>query len=679
MDINNNTIIKANKPAESKYLNVSTPWNSVNEVNAGILEEYRYTGLTVNIGGNEYWYKNGVTDGNLILKSIGNGNITVSNGLTENNQIISLGGTLTGDTIFNGGVGMYTLQYAENYSSNFNDRSLVDKRYVDLIGGGIRPKQAVTVATTANISLTGLQTIDGVSVTAGMRVLVKNQNNAYDNGIYVVSSGMWSRATDFDSTNDVVSGSYMFVLSGNTSKYYSYVLTTPDPIDVGVDNLDFVVFTRLNGIVASTGVTVNYVNGEYVISIDGSNLVGDGLIWFNDKFNLNPNVNNVGLYGVTGVTNGIRKYDNHNISLGGELTGTTKISLPYSSNTKFQVGNGDFSGNWYGGILLASRNNTTIGDNYSLIGSRIDNSNYSMIRSNSSSGLTLCSVINNIPRTIYLNNNGLEYAACYHSTYNNRSVVDKEFVTNYSVSGATNGLFLTNNKIKLGGNLTENTIINTCNLNYKVRTESTELGLYNLSLNSKYNTSSFSLCSSDSGTTGSYWNVNGNNNCLKLSHWENNNNGNDLLVRNYDILLLNKTAGITREVRLNNNALNYGDDYSLCYTNRSLVDKEYVTKTISGTSNILNTKIVGSPYTTERFDDVIGVSGTSDIYLYPTPLLGQRITVVDVCGNALLDNITIDGNGYNINNNGTSLINTDFGAITYVFNGLFWSAISFVN
>lgn len=679
MILNNNIIINANKPSESKYLNVSNPWISINEVNAGILEEYRYTGLTVNVGGNEYWYKNGITDSDLILKNTGNGSVLVNNGLTESNQIISLGGTLTGDTIFNGGIEMYTLQYASDYSSNFNDRSLVDKRYVDLIGGGIRPKQAVSVATTTNISLTGLQIIDGISVTEGMRVLVKNQNNAYDNGIYVASSGIWSRATDFDSTNDVVSGSYMFVLSGDTSKYYSYVLTTPDPIDVGVDNLDFVVFTRLNGVVASTGITVNYVNGEYVIGIDGSNLVGDGLIWFNNKFNLNPNVNNVGLYGVTGGTNGIRKYDNHNISLGGELTGTTKISLPYSSNTKFQVGNGDFSGNWYGGLLLTSRNNATIGDNYSVIGSRTDSSNYSIIRSNSSSGLTLCSVINNIPRIIYLNNNGLEYAACYHSTYNNRSVVDKEFVTNYSVSGATNGLYLTNNKIKLGGNLTENTIINTCNLNYKLRTEATELGLYNLSLNSKYNSSSFSLCSSESGATGSYWNINGNNNYLGLSHWENSNNGNDILIRNYDILLSHKTSGELREVKLNTNALNYCADYSSSYNNRSLVDKEYVDNSISGTSNIKNIKIVGAPYTTTRNDNVIGVSGASDIYLYPTPVCGQSLTVVDVCGNALLDPITIDGNGININNNGTSLINTDFGAITYVYNGLFWSAISFVN
>ena len=679
MIINNNSIIKANKPAESRYLNISIPWSSTSEVNNNILPAYRYTGLTVNVGGNEYWYKSGITNTDLILKTNGNSVVLVNNGLTLNNQTISLGGTLTGNTIFNGTSSMYTLQYASDYSSNFTETSLVDKRYVDLIGEGIRPKQAVNVATTENITLSGLQTIDGVLITAGMRILVKNQNTVSDNGVYIADSGIWTRAVDFDSTNEVVSGSYMFVLTGNTNQYYSFVLVTPDPINVGVDDLNFVIFTRLIGIISTTGITSNFLNGNYVIGIDGNNLVGDGLVWGNDKFNLNQNIFNVGLYGITGATSGLKKYDNHNISLGGELTGNTKISIPYSCNSSLQIGNGMYEGNWYGGLLLACRNCDNINNNYAVIGSRADNSNYSILRTNSNSGITMCSVSSNISRMLNLNVYGLEYGACYHTYYSNRSLVDKEYVNNYSVSGASNGLSLTNNRIKLGGNLIENTIINTANLTYKIRSESLEYGLYNLSLNSKYNSSSFSLCSSDSGNTGSYWNVNGNNNCLKLSHWENNNNGNDILIRNYDILLSNKTAGISREVVLNNNALNYCADYSSCYINRSLVDKEYVDNTISGSSNTVNIKIVGNPYTTERYDDVIGVSGTSDVYLYATPGLGQRVTVVDVCGNALLDSITIDGNGNNINNNGTSSINTDYGAITYVFNGFFWSAISFVN
>ena len=98
MDINNNTIIKANKPAESKYLNVSTPWISVNEVNAGILEKYRYTGLTVNVGGNEYWYKLGIDDSDLVLKQTGGGGGDRNNRYSK--QIVYSGITLTTDSSY---------------------------------------------------------------------------------------------------------------------------------------------------------------------------------------------------------------------------------------------------------------------------------------------------------------------------------------------------------------------------------------------------------------------------------------------------------------------------------------------------------------------------------------------------------------------------------------------------
>lgn len=64
-------------------------------------------------------------------------------------------------------------------------------------------KRSVRVATTANITLSGVQTIDGVTVAAGDRVLVKNQTTAAQNGIYVVSSGAWTRAADADNSSEI--------------------------------------------------------------------------------------------------------------------------------------------------------------------------------------------------------------------------------------------------------------------------------------------------------------------------------------------------------------------------------------------------------------------------------------------------------------------------------------------
>ena len=99
--INDNYSLQAIKPFDARYLNISTPWASVGAANAGI-PTYRYTGLTVNILGSEYWYKDGVADINLVEKesSIVTEGITgATNGLTRVGQIVILGGALTGDTL----------------------------------------------------------------------------------------------------------------------------------------------------------------------------------------------------------------------------------------------------------------------------------------------------------------------------------------------------------------------------------------------------------------------------------------------------------------------------------------------------------------------------------------------------------------------------------------------------
>lgn len=90
----------------------------------------------------------------------------------------------------------------------------------------------VRVATTANITLSGEQTIDGIAAIAGDRVLVKAQSSAAANGVYVVASGAWSRATDFDESSEAVTGSYVLVNEGDTNAG-AWVLVTQGTITVG--------------------------------------------------------------------------------------------------------------------------------------------------------------------------------------------------------------------------------------------------------------------------------------------------------------------------------------------------------------------------------------------------------------------------------------------------------------
>lgn len=95
------------------------------------------------------------------------------------------------------------------------------------------------VATTANIVLSGLQTIDGVVLAVGDRVLVKDQTAGSENGIYVVDTGPWRRAKDFNKTKDVVTGTIVYVTSGTTNADSSWVVTSANPISIGTASIMF--------------------------------------------------------------------------------------------------------------------------------------------------------------------------------------------------------------------------------------------------------------------------------------------------------------------------------------------------------------------------------------------------------------------------------------------------------
>ncbi|RON56958.1 phage tail protein [Pseudomonas frederiksbergensis] len=100
-------------------------------------------------------------------------------------------------------------------------------------------KQSVRVATTASITLAGPQTIDGVAVVAGDRVLVKNQTAAKDNGIYVAAVAAWVRAKDADVSADVTSGLIVSVEQGATLADTRWQLITDVAIVLGTTALTF--------------------------------------------------------------------------------------------------------------------------------------------------------------------------------------------------------------------------------------------------------------------------------------------------------------------------------------------------------------------------------------------------------------------------------------------------------
>ena len=128
------------------------------------------------------------------------------------------------------------------------------KTYVDAVKTGLDVKDSVVVATTANITLSGEQTIDGV-LTSTSRVLVKEQTLPAQNGIYVSAAGAWARSADADSDAEVTGGMYVFVTQGTTNADAGFVLTANDPITVGTTALTFAQFSGAGQVTAGAGMT----------------------------------------------------------------------------------------------------------------------------------------------------------------------------------------------------------------------------------------------------------------------------------------------------------------------------------------------------------------------------------------------------------------------------------------
>lgn len=138
------------------------------------------------------------------------------------------------------------------------------KGYVDSAVNGTDWKQSVRAATTANITLSGTQTVDGVALVAGDRVLVKDQSTGSQNGIYVVAAGAWSRSTDADENAEVTAGLSVMVTEGTVNADSQWRLTTNDSIVVGTTALVFAQIGAGSSYTQGTGISIS----GNVIAID---------------------------------------------------------------------------------------------------------------------------------------------------------------------------------------------------------------------------------------------------------------------------------------------------------------------------------------------------------------------------------------------------------------------------
>ena len=178
---------------------------------------------------------------------------TVSTSAGNNNIVLSPHGT-----------GTVTVPTGYKDRSGFAANSLVSKEYVDAIKQNLDIKDSVHLASTSNVSLTGGSSgleagdsIDGVALVAGDRVLLKDQTDGSENGIYVAvaSGGTPVRSTDANSNDKVNAGMFVFVEEGTVNADNGFVLTTNGAITLDNTTLTYTQFSGAGQIVAGTALS----------------------------------------------------------------------------------------------------------------------------------------------------------------------------------------------------------------------------------------------------------------------------------------------------------------------------------------------------------------------------------------------------------------------------------------
>ncbi len=240
---------------------------SRSDISGGIIEVSKGgTGLST-LTANRFLVGNGTSTVDL-TKVVPTGTVVgTSDSQTLTNKTLSTGTSIDSTTLTLTGANNATfdlsaLTAARVYTFPDATGTLATQTYVDNAIQGLDVKQSVRAATTIAGTLASdfedTDIIDGVTLATGDRILIKNQATASENGIYVVqAAGAPVRAPDADNTpaGEVTSGMYAFVEQGTVNGGTGWILTTANPITLGVTNLSFTQFSSAGVITAGNGLS----------------------------------------------------------------------------------------------------------------------------------------------------------------------------------------------------------------------------------------------------------------------------------------------------------------------------------------------------------------------------------------------------------------------------------------
>ena len=612
-----------------------------------------------------------------------------------------------------------------DYSATATALSLMPKIYIDSLAAGLDPKESVNVSTTSgdgNIDLTGGtfvsgSTLDSVIVDDVWRVLVKNQTDASENGIYVYSASTsgFTRSDDFDGTpsNEVSTGAFTTVVTGATIFNTQWVVVSKDPIVVGTDDINWSILNGANNHIGGVGITIT----GNTIMFDGGGVAGDSMTWSGTQLDIDPTSG--GLLTALDLKLDIVDFNTYTGSTDTILTGLRTdidiVSGQTDTNASDIIALSSISVTGGTNIGGASEIYTTVTDNKLNLRTISGTSNVTVSQSGNFiliSGTTVDG--EKITKSINQSSHGfvlLDVVAYSGSSYYKPLstsvggeplgiISDVEDTDNFTItyqgyiSGISGVTDADSNSISgetvyylspvVAGKLTsivttteddvvKPMLITLTSDNANVVNYRGDIVLADPEGHFVINvgTGTGEVYSGTTGTTDIFRTIAGRINTTVTT------SGDTIVI-----------DGNTNE----NVGTGVGEVYSGSTGTteffRKIKSGIASTVSVSGSDIIIDvntgeTKTLGiyeysgATYVITTSDEFVGVSGLSTTFLPATPINGKPIIISDVNGDALANNITIDGNGNNVDGAATAVINTDYGSMTLMFTGSIWKVIAF--
>lgn len=263
----------------------------VDSVGSGLLEVKQNGDLDIGgvltVNGVESDFTGTVNVEQLNVNNIRIDDNTISSTNTDGNIVLDPNGT---------GVVDVSNARITNLAEPVNDADAATKNYVDAARSGLDVKQSVKAATVGNIDLASPPgTIDNITINEGDRVLVKEQNSALENGIYVLTSGSLVRASDFDENFEVSGGAFTFVEQGDVNSDTGFVVTSDGQLQVGTDPITWTLFSASGTLIAGEGLSKDGYTLRVNVDTNG------GIEIASDNLKLKDSVAGAGLT----ITNGV--------------------------------------------------------------------------------------------------------------------------------------------------------------------------------------------------------------------------------------------------------------------------------------------------------------------------------------------------------------------------------------